>query len=504
MRIALIRPPYSMEEGFVAFPMEFVPVCGFLKARSNPVIIDLDLLLKTDRLKLNNDLFSNAAEIVLESKAEVFIFHVSYYTTPATLLIAQKCKRFSPKAIVILCGIEASFTAKEIIANFPFIDIVVKGEFENTLKELVPNIKRREALGNIKGIIYRRRDGKVIENEPRPLMENLDDLPLPDFSLLSLYDEYPEVKVLVGRGCPYNCVFCSDKNLWQRRVRYKSLERLEKELSLIDPSRFVCLYHHNLAVNRKKALSILSIVKKKKMDWRCLARLNHLDTDLLKIMAKSGCREIGVGMETGSEAMQKYIRKNLDLSEILEKVYAGIEQGIQMNLSFIMGFPEEKERDLNETLKLALKCRLLGASVQLRPLALERGNDLYSEAEPPLINDEILTHFNRLDAEKELIMKYPHLFPQFGIVRNKYMPAEFLIKTQILFMFLVEFYPALTFTLLKKMRISPLKLSKNLIRSFEKQGLKRWMFTWKAEKILEYYLPYFRNFLSSTRIAKIC
>jgi len=493
-----------MEEGFVAFPMEFVPICGFFKKESDPILIDLDFLLKTDRLKLDDDLFGNAAKIILDSKAEVFVFHVSYYTLPATLLIAQKCKKVSPRASIVFCGIEASFTAGEMLTNFPYVDFVVKGEFEETLKELLSNIKKTKALAKIKGIIYRCRGGEIIENEPRPLTKNLDDLPLPDFSLLPLYNEYPEIKVLVGRGCPYNCIFCSDKNLWQRSVRYKSLERLERELSLIDPARFVCLYHHNLLVNMKKALAILKVIKKKKIKWRCLARLNLLNSEFLKVMAKSGCREIGVGIEAGSKAMQKYTRKNLDLSEVLEKVQAGIERGIAMNLSFIMGFPEEKERDLNETLKLALECRLLGAVVQLRPLALEKGSDLYSENIQVQINDEILSYFNRLDAEKNVIMKYPDLFPQFGIVKNKYMSTEFLIKTQILFMFLVEFYPALTFTLLKKMRISPLKLSKKLIRSFEKQGIKKWMFTWKAEKILEYYLPYFRNFLSSTHIAKIC
>jgi hypothetical protein len=248
-------------------------------------------------------------------------------------------------------------------------------------------------------------------------------------------------------------------------------------------------------VNREKALAIFKVARRRKIKWRCLVRLNHLDPEILKIMARSGCQEIGVGIETGSEAMQRYSKKNLDLFDVLEKIHAGVDQGISMNLFFIIGYPDETEQDINRTLRLALNCRLLGAIVQLRLLALEKGSDLFAQDAVLLINDRILTYFNRLSDEKKLILEHPQLFPQFGVIKNRYLKVKLLIKTQIIFMFLMEFFPALTFELLSKKNLSPLTLVKQLVSSFEGQGLKEWKFSWDMRGNLECYRPYFRNFI---------
>ena len=160
-----------------------------------------------------------------------------------------------------------------------------------------------------------------------------------------------KLNIETGRGCPYNCTFCSTKTFWNRKVRLKSIDRLINEIKYYDNNYSINNFGfiHDLFTARKQ--HIMEFCKKLvdlrlNINWTCDTRADTLDEEIVKLMAKAGCNRITLGVETGSDRMQQIINKNLTISKIKETIKLLDKYNIKMKICVMYGFPEEEERDL--------------------------------------------------------------------------------------------------------------------------------------------------------------
>ncbi|HDD66019.1 MAG TPA: B12-binding domain-containing radical SAM protein, partial [Nitrososphaeria archaeon] len=209
MRTLLILPPTTsvVKEvlGSAGPPLGLAYLASVARMRGwKPMIID--------------GLAENLTPDALEEKIRKFKPDVVGLTatTPAiydAYEAARIAKELNPETLVIIGGPHATFTAEEVLTECRHVDLVVMGEGEQTFGEILERYERGGGFADVLGVAYRSEDGVVKVNPPRPLIRNLDDVPIPAYDLLPM-DRY-EVNgvsyaaIMTSRGCPYNCVFCS-------------------------------------------------------------------------------------------------------------------------------------------------------------------------------------------------------------------------------------------------------------------------------------------------------
>lgn len=159
--------------------------------------------------------------------------------------------------MIIFGGPHAGFVDKETLESFDFIDVIVRGEGEHTLLELLDAFQAKKPFDRIKGITYRS-EADIIRTPARDVIDHLDELPLPSYHLIENVDYYYEneaerfIEIEAGRGCPFLCKFCSTSVFFSRKYRVKSPEKLIAEMKWLKKNWGITLFgliHDNLTVN---------------------------------------------------------------------------------------------------------------------------------------------------------------------------------------------------------------------------------------------------------------
>ncbi|MFH1683483.1 MAG: radical SAM protein [Candidatus Margulisiibacteriota bacterium] len=505
MKIALIQPAFRKQEDSLEIPVALLTLAASLKKNGHrPIIIDLNVLIKIKKLNYNDSFFRRAAELILSSKSKILGFSCICNTLPSAILIAKECKRLAPEVKILLGGPDVSFESKELLYAFPEIDIIVRGEGEITLNELLFVLATDGELKKVRGLTYRA-SSSILENPDRPLIDSLDSLPFPNLSLLPKLSKYRTGSIEGGRGCPYKCSFCSTSQMWGRCFRLKSPKRLKRELFYMwkkFPKASVVIHHDHLLTNRRAAKAFLAKLKNKHVSWVCSSRLDALDKEVICDLKEAGCCHVFIGVETGSPRQQNRINKNLDLRQLPQLLNTLAKVGLRTTFSFIIGFPGEKEADINQTLLVILSCRLFNqnSAVQLHLLSILKGSLVYKKLKNKLPHatfhaSSISPLPTNLPEEISLIKKYPQLFPSFYFVKQKHFSRDQLQKIVFLFCFLAEFFPRTTFLILVVFSISPYELAFKIIEYFKKRGLRQWTLPETPKESFEICFPFFKSFI---------
>ncbi len=275
--------------------------------------------------KLPNHIESNQPDIVLTSG-----FTCNAYSCART---AEISKKINQDIITVVGGIHFSFVPEESLIDFPEIDIIIRGEGERTLVQLIQTINKEGKLGDIKGISTRHK-GKIINTPPQPLISNLDTLPYPAYNLVEnnikqyhftmMAGRNTQYMVLEGsRGCEYKCTFCTQWNHWQGIWRTKSIKRIADEIEYLnDTFGGVFLWftddHINLKARGKKLYEELRHRKCKEDIMLFLqARTDDVakNAQIVKNLRSVGTYWIMCGVENNSpETLKEYKKgtKNQD------------------------------------------------------------------------------------------------------------------------------------------------------------------------------------------------
>ncbi len=282
--------------------------------------------------------------------------------------IAAYLKRIREDITVVCGGPHASLATEHTLSNGN-IDYAIVGEGEIPFFNLVKALFNGESAkaSNIPGV-FSTVSGRVVSTKNQEVLD-LSKIPFPNFELLPL-NRYFTVKrriyIHTSRGCAFNCIYCSVPECWGRRVReipidilFTQLSKLwddhkPKEIQIVDDN----FSHKNGKLIKAFCQKVIDLGLKLK--WKCQARADQLDADIVKIMAKAGCFEIDLGVESGNEQIQKYIRKNLNLKKTLEVVSLIHENKIFAKAFFMLGFPEESYTQISDTINYAIKLKKKG------------------------------------------------------------------------------------------------------------------------------------------------
>lgn len=440
MKIGLVNAPIILsDELYHYIPLGILTIAGILEDISEIEIIDINKLITKRKIRIDSLLPQVIADFLLERCFDVVGFSTLSTSYSLTLRIAERVKSQRKGTFIIFGGPQATFTHYETLQNFSFIDVIVRGEGEVIIKNLINNLKENKVgkLKNVKGITYKE-CGKIKINPPEGIINDFNKLPIPAYHLYPYLHEFNEyIPVEVGRGCPIACDFCATSLYWQKKPRFKSIDRILQEVELLY-SKFgikdIEFHHDNLNLNNKFIIELCNriILRKLKFSWgiTATAKSSSLHSYILKLLYDANCKRIFFGIESGSPRIQKKLLKKINIEDAEKVIKNTVEVGITPTTSFIIGFPSETKKELEATLELIVRTKLNGANPQCHVLCPYAGTKLYYDFENKLKFDGNITDMSAcrlFEDDVKMIKSFKSLFSCFY-----YIPTVKISRTNIL------------------------------------------------------------------------
>jgi radical SAM superfamily enzyme YgiQ (UPF0313 family) len=286
-----------------------------------------------------------------------------------SLRLARASKQALPEVPVVLGGIHASYLPEVCLAE-PAVDWVVRGEGEETLRELVEALAAGRSPRGLAGLAWREEPGVVDSGPPRPLLKDLDALPWPDYGQLDFDRYYLAVtrevtgrrvaNVLTMRGCPYRCTFCSHHYGYEGGLRKRSPEDVVRQLRHLKERHGVGevqIEDNSFTCDPKRVLRICELLEAEGLDlvWNCNVRAETASRELFDAMHRAGCRRVLLGVESGSAEMLERMKKGITLEQVRRAVTLARRHGLLVNCAFILGTPGETRESAEATYRFALE-----------------------------------------------------------------------------------------------------------------------------------------------------
>jgi len=367
MRILLIQPGGTIftNNNFTSlqFPLSLGYIASVLiNAHHNVKMLDLNVM---DTQELGILIKQSHPEVVGLTAFSSSIFNAKK--------IIDEVKEYDENIITILGGVHASALPMETMEEIKNLDFLVFGEGEVTVVQLLDYLTNNSDLKEVEGIVFRNKDS-IIMNNPRALIEDLDTIPFPVRHLLpfELYshgrhvtrglprENYRTIELITSRGCPNKCIFCASHINYGQKVRFRSFQNIATEIDE-NIKRYgithVDFEDDTFTINKLLVKRLCVFLKKRKLTWNCLTRINNVDYNLLKFMADSGCIKVSFGVESGNPEILKKIKKGITIPQIIKSVKDAKKAGIHyVECFFIIGVhPDESLEQIKDTVKLISK-----------------------------------------------------------------------------------------------------------------------------------------------------
>lgn len=298
--------------------------------------------------KISPDVFY---QFLKQADTEIVALGAMSGNMPTILPAIKRYKEDYPDKKIILGGPGATDTPLEIMKSCP-IDFIVYGEGEFTTVDLLKAIETGADFSKVRGIWYRSKEG-IVRTEPRERITDLDSLPYPAYDLINFDDYDNGLHIMTSRGCPYNCKFCSTHTIWGHQVTERSIESIVEEIETIkERITWITFCDDNLALKPDRQLKLCRMLREKniKLPWMTYGRINLMTEELVKEMVAAGCEEIFFGIESGSQRILNILEKKIDLEHSRNIIKMTAKHVLQVNTSYIWGYPFENVDDLVDTL----------------------------------------------------------------------------------------------------------------------------------------------------------
>jgi len=308
-------------------------------------------------------------------------------------LISNKVKEKNPNIPIVFGNYYATFNSERILRKYPSVDIIVRGEGENTVVELVNCLRNKEKLKKVRGITFRNQKS-IISTPDQPLINDLNSLSFPDRKLVDA--EYhcmvaganvaPKkfTSIVSSRGCVYRCRFCSctqfARNMWRPRSVQNTLEELHFLAS--EGYRQFIFVDDSFTLNQKRVIKLCRGMRKEKidMDWICEGRVDNCSYEMLREIAKAGCKILYFGIESANQRILNYFNKRTTPEQCKTAVKTARKAGIDIiGGSFIVGAPDETKEEIQNTIKFAKQIPI--DFPQFNILGVYPGTEIWNEFE---------------------------------------------------------------------------------------------------------------------------
>lgn len=347
MKVLLINPPFSPHGPYsVRIPLGVTYLASVIKDKHEVKILDLQIeTVKRFRPA------TNIKKILKSFKPEVVcICHTIAANYPYLNILAKQVKKFDKDIVVMAGGYFPTVNPKTTFnENKDFVDIIVRGEGEEILPNLLEKIKRKEKIPNI------------IKTEP---IKDLNENPIPardilnveDYRKYSYAEEYTLGSIITSRGCPFSCSWCVNKDFLTYRER--DLGNVIKEIKLMKSEFGINKFKiedETFTFNRKRVLDFCRKIKPLRVNWFVKTRADLLDDKLIQVMYNSGMRKMLIGFEDlnldNIKKLKGFSKKNIDYNHIISEVNK--YKDLRLIGTFLVGYPKIRPEEIIESLKWA-------------------------------------------------------------------------------------------------------------------------------------------------------
>ncbi len=312
-------------------------------------------------------------EYILGNPADIFGISMMTYDLNSVRKHVEIIRKHYPQAVVVLGGAHPSGDYLNILNDYPDVDFAFRGEAELGFREFLEVMREREEerdYSKVANLIWRNGQGQVMINEWR-LVRDLDSIAFPAWDLIDprTYPEaphggfarqFPVAPMIITRGCPYQCTFCSGKTVTGTTIRKRSVPNVMEEIEMLVKDygvREIHIEDENFTLHRKLVTEFCNALLESKLNitWACPSgvRLDTLNAEMLDLMQRSGCHSLAVGIEFGSDRIQELTKKGLTLELIRDRLNLMSNYDIKVTGFFMMGIPGETKDDMKKTMKFA-------------------------------------------------------------------------------------------------------------------------------------------------------
>ncbi|MDP3791591.1 MAG: radical SAM protein [Candidatus Omnitrophota bacterium] len=343
-------------------PMGVISIYSWLKSKKHDVdFIDMQF----------GDFVADSLKQYLK-KRSYDVVGLSVYTPTADYAFetAKIVKEALPSSKVVMGNIHVTMLPELSMQQCPELDFIIRHEGEHAMDEFLSELSGGNEWSKIAGLVYREGE-KIIINEQRPFVMDLDSLPLGFYSDLDLkryvphmtqYVVLPNYSVMTQRGCPYSCTYCGASKILGKKIRFYSPERIVEELKILKfekKARGVYFQDSTFTINREFTMKLMKKMVEADLGllWSCNTRADCVDPELLKMMYKAGGRQIAIGVESGNQETLDFVNKNITIDEQMRGVRWVREAGFRCLNNFIICLPNENEDMVRRTIRCAKKMK---------------------------------------------------------------------------------------------------------------------------------------------------
>ncbi|MEM7816464.1 MAG: radical SAM protein [Candidatus Aenigmatarchaeota archaeon] len=392
MRILFINPPSKASK---YIPQKCFPPVSLLYLASNLIENNYNVnIIDANALRLSNNKIIEKIKNFMPDLIGIPLFSDIFFETYT--LIKEIKKFFSCK--IVVGGPHINGSDKEVLRDLKEVDFAIKGEAEESLLKLCQAIEKKIDFSKVEGLYYKVGD-EIFSNPMGAFCRDLDKIKFPKREILEevyrkkkyyliLTKERPIDTIITSRGCPFKCGFCC---MVSKDYRARSPENvLEEILSIYRRGiKNIDIGDANFTFDRERAMRIFNLIKKEKLNirFRIKSRVDTIDKELVKNAKKAGVYLISMGIESGSQKILQQMNKGITIEQSLKACQIVMNEGIKLNTGWIIGYPNETEETIKETLRLILKIKPTTASINI--LIPYPGTEVYqkAKAEKTLIGD---------------------------------------------------------------------------------------------------------------------
>jgi radical SAM superfamily enzyme YgiQ (UPF0313 family) len=362
MKVTFLNPPQTNSKykflGVVAPSLGIGYMAGVLENNN----VDVDVL-DASALELS---YEEIGDEIKKRSPDIVSISALTPTIGVALDSADKIKQVKPDTIVVLGGYHPTFEYESVLKE-KSVDVVVRGEGEYTLLELVQTLENEGDLKTVKGLAFHdENDGSLVLTPDRPIIPNLDELPFPAFHLFPM-EKYRILNIstnvatiITTRGCPMQCSFCSSAALHGNKLRRRSYQNVcdEIELRLMEENiDTIAFMDDTFTLNKRFVMDFCNEIKRRNLKfwWGCTSRVDTLDEELLELMKEAGCITLFMGVESADQHVLEKMNKNITLDKTQRAFDLCRKVGIRTIASCVIGMPEDTRETINSTIEFVKK-----------------------------------------------------------------------------------------------------------------------------------------------------
>lgn len=364
MKVLFVNPPQTASKykfmGVIAPPLGIAYMAGVLQENN----IDVEIL---DATAEDMD-FKDVEKELLKRKPDLVALTALTPTIGRALETAQVVKETLPNSIVVMGGYHPTFNFIETLED-ENVDIVIRGEGEYIMLNLVQALENQSSLHDVKGIVFEDKNSKeIVVNPEAPLIQDLDELPFPALNLLPmkkyrLLDMDTHMTTMITtRGCPMQCSFCSSAAMHGKKIRERSVENIVDEIEYLKTNYdidTIAFMDDTFTLKKRKVMAICDEILKRNIEimWGCTSRVDTLDEKLLKKMKEAGCITIFIGVESADQQQLDNMCKNTTIAKIENAFKIAHKLKIRTIASVALGMPGDTKEIMNKTVKFVHKLK---------------------------------------------------------------------------------------------------------------------------------------------------